>query len=219
MAQEDRRTDQRIPDQHGRLWHVVLEMNKPPKRRRKNGMGNGLTPVGQIMPLFKAPLIPPSKYLRVDGIASLTIDYPRWVADLKRAATDYEAMKRKEAIRLYRDAAPAALDKNPPPIELLDVIGPPPKPWQPVEAARQGNKWILGLVAAMPDWAQPFFPPKVEETFEFPDVEFEDADSEKPKKYPYHRGFGKWELSDGSIVKGTSEAVHAAERELQKIPA
>lgn len=117
-------------DQHGREWSASVE--------QKSGM-----PTGMISPSFEAPWRPDAQYLKVnpDNTSELYIDY--------------ETMYKRRRARLeqyHRDAVTkAAANKWPTPEkgkysqEVLETLGRPPKPLEPVAAAMQGHPWILGF--------------------------------------------------------------------------
>lgn len=119
-------------DQHDREWSMSVE--------NSNGM-----PVGLISPMFSAPWRPDQNYLRInpDNVTELWIDYPQMWRDRSAALAKYH----QEAV----DKASA--NKWPVPVKgdyderIISTIGKPPSPLQPVEAAYQGNGWILGFRA------------------------------------------------------------------------
>jgi hypothetical protein len=162
-GQPDRRRDQMFTDQHGRSWYAVIEL----------ATGD---PCGPLDARFDAPLKVPQKYIKTTKEhGKLHINYDGWIADIRRANEDYDKQFRAHAIRMFGDKAADAID-NPPPA-LLDAAGPRPNAWQPVDAAKKGNKWVLGLVpsSAKPPWAKEFFPDVVAPKTAYPDLEYEDV--------------------------------------------
>jgi hypothetical protein len=118
-------------DQHGREWTAQVGV--------KTGM-----PTGSITPNFRAPWYPDQQFLKVnpDNSSELFIDYKSMLLRRSARMKDYH----KGAIEWARDrkiAAPETLG------EYTDQIkrgyGAPPKPIEPIAAAMQGNRYILGL--------------------------------------------------------------------------
>jgi hypothetical protein len=130
---KQRRTGTIFRDQHNRRYHAVIEL--------KTGH-----PTGMIEPQFQAPLMPEQKYLKVgtnpERPYDLRIDYEAWLADLRTAHREYETQARQLARKMYREKYNAQDFLTE---EVLDVIGPPPQHVEVVLAARQGNKYVLGL--------------------------------------------------------------------------
>lgn len=205
-GQPDKRFDQIMTDQHGRPWFAVIEMGK----RGPSGPTGG-TPV----PRFKAPVYPDQKYFRYTpkNFTSFVIDYDAIVQERQEAERTWTRVMREIAISKYADKALEVV-KDPTP-ELLALTGPKPQPWQIWDAARKGNKWILGLAPLdkMPPWAVPFFPKFEEPEMEYPDLD----DYEETQTFPRHVGGNKWELSDGSEVRGNRKVAEQAEAALGKI--
>ncbi len=187
-------------DQHGRPWGASIE----------NKTGD---PCGPMEPQFRAPLRPNDKYLTVNSrMRQIVIRYADMILDIEEANAEWDRELRDFARMNYGDKAHEAI-LNPPPA-LLDLVGPKPngigarEPW---EAAMQGNKWILGLADAKPQWAEEFFPEVevkretrvLEITATYPDAEeegVEAAESVSPE-YPSWSGPQKgWKLSDGTFV-------------------
>lgn len=118
-----------MEDQHGRQWSASTEMRS----------GH---PTGHIQALFSAPWFPYQKYFVInpDNVAELYIDYEAMYADAKSANANYH----KRAIR-------ASSKKGwPTPIrgeyseDVTEALGEPPSPIQPIVAAYQNNRYILG---------------------------------------------------------------------------
>lgn len=130
-SQADLRRPQWMTDDHGRRWFADVE--------KRSGY-----PVGPIRPRFDAPWYPDQSALKIDP------------DDPSHIRIDYEALlaERQEAHALYHQRAveEAASRQWPVPElgepyrrELQLIIGKPPQPIEPVVAAMQGNKYILGL--------------------------------------------------------------------------
>lgn len=120
-------------DQHDRRYHAVIEL--------KTGH-----PCGPLEPQFTAPLMPPLNYMRVGMSAErpydVVIDYARWIADLRSEANEWRARGEKLARLVHGEK----YDANAPfTRQVLEELGPPPQHVEPVIAARQGNKYVLGL--------------------------------------------------------------------------
>ena len=176
-------------DQHGRAWGAPIE--------NKSG-----DPCGNLEPQFSAPLLIEDKYITINSrMRQIRIRYADKIRDIVEANNEWDTQMRAYARKEYGDKAGEAM-KNPPP-GLLDLVGPRPlERREPIEAAMQGNKWILGLSPIKPDWAREFFPdePVRKETFqveftrEYPNAE--DA-SERGLMWAGRAG---WKLPDGSVV-------------------
>lgn len=135
--QRDQRGYRTYRDQHGRRFGAVFEFK-------------GKHPVGEISPMFTAPVYPAQKYIRMvksdDG--AVRIDYDAWENDLKVRQQEWDDQFRAYAFSMNPQHAVEEMN-NPSPA-LLKLMGPkPPSPAIP-QACRQGNTWILGLD---PDWA------------------------------------------------------------------
>jgi hypothetical protein len=118
-------------DQHQREWTAQVGV--------KTGM-----PTGKIVPNFRAPWYPDQQYFRVnpENTAELFIDYKAML------------LRRNARMKAYHQGASEwARDKKIPTPEKLGEYseqirrgyGGPPKPLEPVVAAIQGNRYILGL--------------------------------------------------------------------------
>ena len=120
-------------DQHGRVWHATIETKT-------------MHPTGPIQPQFQAPLIPPQMYLRVGTNRmrpyDLVINYDQWIADLRKAREDWledgEQRSRLYHGEKYEPGTPFTS-------QILQMIGRPPQHVEPVIAAKQGNRYVLGL--------------------------------------------------------------------------
>lgn len=146
LDQSATRRSGRYEDQHGRWWVAPTE----------NKTGDPCGPFGGIG--WTAPLSPDDKYIVLnEDRRGVTIDYPRWINDLKQANAKYQKLLRDTAHALYGEKALEAIAS--PPHSLIDKIGYPPKQRiEPIEAAMSGNKWILGFTKVKPSWAKEFYP-------------------------------------------------------------
>lgn len=130
-SQRKQRSEMTFTDQHGRPYYGATEL--------KTG-----DVVGLIEMLFQAPLMPPQKYLeRVPKQPyTLYINYERWENDTREARRDWEREGRQLSRRIHGDAYDPS---KPFSRDILDIIGEPPQAIEPIIAAKQGNKWVLGL--------------------------------------------------------------------------
>jgi hypothetical protein len=109
---------------------------------------------------WTAPLIPEGPYVKIASSAELAIeiDYAGWISDLKSAHAEWTRAMRAFAQSMYGDKMVEAEDHPPP--ALLAMVGPKPFPLEPVIAASQGNKWILGFSAVDTKGVGAFMPKK-----------------------------------------------------------
>jgi hypothetical protein len=148
-SQAKKRRGKRLIDRHRRGWFATTEI--------KTG-----DPVGMIEPQFQAPLIPPQVYLRLYPEAAsrpndLIIDYDRWIADNMRARKARLDKAREIARKHFVDA----YDPNKPIATwILDLVEPEPEPLEPIIAAKQGNRYVLGLTKRVDERLAHFFAPK-----------------------------------------------------------
>lgn len=132
-SQAKKRRGQRLVDQHGRPWFANIEL--------KSG-----DPVGQIEPLFQAPLIPPQMFLRKSSDMNrpndLEIQYARWIEDNASTRATRDAKGREVSRKMFN----TEYDPTKPFSQtVLDMIGEEPDPIEPIIAASQGNRFVLGL--------------------------------------------------------------------------
>lgn len=145
-SQRRQRSEMTFEDDHGREYYGTIEL--------KTGDVTGL-----MQPQFFAPLMPEQKYLRrvPKRPYSLKIDYEQWKADRRNALKDWEKEGRQRAQKIhgseYRPGAPFSS-------EVLDIIGPKPPAVDPVIAAQQGNRWVLGLTKKVDERLVEFFEPE-----------------------------------------------------------
>lgn len=118
-------------DRFGRQWVLAIEISTG-------------DPTGLISPCFNDPLQTPMKYLSVpqDAPRTLTIDFGRWIRDLREAETEYLNQLHEDGIRLYGEKYDAS---QPPTKLMIQRVGPPPIDWRNVEKAMNGDRTPLGL--------------------------------------------------------------------------
>lgn len=162
-SQRDHRRYMRYRDQHGREWGSLIEI--------ATGEPTGvIEPIGEFARI--APLFPPQKFIHtVPGRPyDLAIDYEAWLAELVDAHQAYKQLETQVGISLHG----SAYDATKPSLEVRQIIGAPPLAMEPVKAARAGNKWALGLTAAVPSWARAFVAAVRPPAEAFPDAEDEE---------------------------------------------
>lgn len=157
-SQADDRRGQTMWDQHGRKMHASIE--------KKSGY-----PSGPITLIGSAPLEPDQKYLILnpDNVTEVTIDYPSWIRDRQIANAEYHA--RAIDVNTANNWAPL-VPGAPYPKHLVKEIGKPPLAVEPIVAAAQGNKWVLGLTDVVDQRLAHFFEAPLDEAFDlsaFPD--------------------------------------------------
>jgi hypothetical protein len=140
--QAERRAWGIFTDQHGREWESAIE--------RDTGHPVGMMPT----PRFTAPWYPHAKYLTIDPVndRKFHIDYQQMLVDHSESTADYEDASLFFAREMYGSKFAEAL-ANPTP-ELLKAVGMAPKGREYIEAAAEGNPWVLGLDPDMPQWAK-----------------------------------------------------------------
>lgn len=195
-SQYDQRKPAKFKDQHGRVWHTWVE--------KRTG-----DPCMNIMPKnWIAPVMPPQMYLKLDPETPglVVIQYDQWERDLIDADTDWMRQCHEYGMKEYKDKFDPSAPFN---IAILNKIGPRPHipraitPLHatplpgaaalPVQAAKAGNLWALGLkgpngeTPKMPEQFKDFFikPAKVVPVFtnEFED-EFEPATADADDALP-----------------------------------
>jgi hypothetical protein len=132
--QQKARRYQQYTDQHGRRWGAVIEI--------KTGH-----PCGPWEPKFDAPWLPATEYLRIrpDHEAqpwAVVIDYDTAIADLKEAKHRFDQLCIARGIELHGDR----FDETAPVSNAVkQIVGNPPKPWEPYKACKDGNGYLLGF--------------------------------------------------------------------------
>ncbi len=154
-------------DQHGREWGTVIDIRT----------GHS---AGQWEPKFEAPWYPEYKYIRHVGKNSrhIFLDYDQNIADLRDAHDEYDELRLKTAMDQYGNAFTQRLgkthDEDPP--ELKRLTGKPPFPIAWAEAAKEGNRWVLGFSNLIPKWAYPLLHAANEPERKYLDAEDEDLE-------------------------------------------
>ena len=151
LGQAERRADLKVPDQHGRLVHIVWDTL-------------GRCCVGKYL-LFRAPWVPDISYAKVvaqqgfpTGVewqyAELLSDtrnaWERWFQDCRRFAGRMNGVSATEAYAAARAGRWSEVPKA-----LLEECGITPESEDLIKAAMAGNKWVLGFSTVVPEWAQP----------------------------------------------------------------
>lgn len=145
-SQRVERDDAFYTDMHGREWYAPIE--------KKTGH-----PCGIIEPSgWTAPLMPPQKYLRRNPDrrkpTEVEILYLQWIEDEGNERRLWEARVREVSRKIhgdkYDEKAPFAGD-------VIELVGPPPMSIIPIQAAMQGNPYVLGLTTVVDRRLEPFF--------------------------------------------------------------
>lgn len=142
-SQREQRRGAILTDQHGRKYSAVIEKKT----------GDDL--FWQAM--YTAPLIPPAMYFEphpdVDRPNDRVINYTRWKEDIRRDTDAWELLGRT-IVRQIPNGLNADGSFS---LAVLDQIGPKPTPIEPVIAAEQGNKWVLGFTQVPDPRLKKFF--------------------------------------------------------------
>lgn len=141
-------------DQHGRRWGAnVHGRTHDPVERVK--------PQGWTAPYIPAPQFVKWRYDELDGRYRIEIEYDADIRARREALTEWK----KNLVRVGLQMNGSAFDARRPSPEVLQFVGPRPVPPEVPMAAKAGDRWVLGLSQAKPEWAHQFFP----------DVEDDDA--------------------------------------------
>lgn len=135
-SQVKQRGDGFYTDEHGREWYAPTELKTN-------------APCGPIEPVeWTAPLMPPQKYLRVGHDrrrpTELVILYDQWIDDEGTAREQWLRNGRIASRAMHGDKYDehASFSRD-----VIELIGPEPGILIPaIEAAEQGNPWVLGFV-------------------------------------------------------------------------
>lgn len=181
----DSKTYIRVTDKWGRRWGVVMEMSRLP-----GGAGNRLAPCSPWEPIgWSAPWYPPSQYMKLDpeNPHLVVIEDERCVADQRQSHRDRAKMIRQ----LGQEKHGHAFDENAPPTkQILDLVGPEPWAWQLAEAARRGDRWVLGLTDKVNEALVKFLPqPAEDEEWDLGD-DLLDLGEDLEEEAPAQRGRG-----------------------------
>lgn len=146
-SQRHQRAEMTFQDQHEREYYAAIEL--------RSG-----DPTGLIEPLFRAPLMPPQKYLvrrNKKRPYDIEVDYTAWKRDVRARRREWEREGRQLSQKMHGSKYdPREAFSQ----EVLDVIGPPPEAIEPIIAAEQGNKWVLGLSKKVDMRLVKFFEPE-----------------------------------------------------------
>lgn len=209
--QRDARGYQTFFDPHGRRWGVVMDRN----------CKGGPAPVGafeyveHLQSDTRFPHLPPwlpeQAWFKIGdanglGWNQIKIDYEAMAKDQRRAHTEYRNNCLTVAQDLNEDYEPGQM----PSAKIRRVVGPPPKPVEPILAAAQGNPWVLGKTDV---------PHARLKDILFPRVVVEDEDwlsgeDFREEEYPKHLGGPNWQLSDGTRLQGKKEDAVKAQASL-----
>jgi hypothetical protein len=169
-------------DQHGRLWDASFDIMGMGSCGPKNPRG------------WRAPLVPPDAYLReeTEKPGMFIIDYDGWINNLKERQQAFENEQALWADRLEKPPEHKAVQR---------MTGLGPYPFQMVQAAKAGNRWVLGKTDKVPKWAEAYRPwwdrstitnPTPELSTEFPDAEDDhEEELELVGATPVKRGPGR----------------------------
>lgn len=146
LSQADGRAWREYEDVHGRRWGCVMDT------RCKTGPG----PVGPIEYIeyrragqpgcvspFKPPWLPEQMYMRPSATRMdlMEIDYDRMLSDALKAHRAYHNACAEVAGELNEQYTPGGEV----PVKVRRVVGKAPRPLEPIKAAMQGNRWVLGM--------------------------------------------------------------------------
>jgi len=141
-SQANTRRPAYLTDQHGRTWFADIEL--------RSGY-----PVGPIRNRFDAPWLPDQSWLEIDPNepTKIRINYDKGLSERQDAHSEYHQRAVEEAASRQW---PVPELGTPYRRELQLIIGKPPRPIEPVVAAMQGNRWILGLTKVVDERLTPF---------------------------------------------------------------
>jgi hypothetical protein len=182
LSQPEQRSYRSFYDQHDRQWGAPVD--------KRTGHS-----VGPWEPKFQAPWLPEAKYIKhvPTDDRLIRIDYESNILDLKRAMDAYDDLRLKTAMDQYGSAFTSKLgqtaEEDPP--ELKRLVGKPPFPAAFPEAAKEGNRWVLGFESRIPKWAYPYLDAdeEVEKAVDL-DERF-DPEATGGKRKPVSSGRGK----------------------------
>lgn len=133
QGQPARRRGVMLTDQHGRRWEAVIEL----------ATGHF---VGEPSPRFKAPVVPPRRFLVPDpqNPNGVVIRYDAWLATVEKAREDWENSLREHAQKIGAQGTIQDLIEDPPP-ELVDLVGPKPDTHSRrlIESMWAGNPYLI----------------------------------------------------------------------------
>ena len=127
----------RLTDQHGREWFAEID--------RQSGFPAGLVRLRHRTPNDRpVPWVPDQGYLRFSANEpnKVRIDYEAMLSDRLTSHDLYH----KQAIRESTARSwPTPVEGGKYDPRIIELIGHPPLPWQPIKAAMDGNSYILGF--------------------------------------------------------------------------
>jgi len=181
-SQQDRRSYVQAKDEHGRLWGVTVEATR-----------GKMLPVGPFEPLgWTAPWYPPSQYMDLSFESfqpQVKIDYVRLIADRRVALREYQQRARRVGQKLHGQAFRA---DQPPTHQMIEEIGEPPHAWQLADAARRGDRWVLGLTDQINPKVAKYLPEPDRDEDGFSDDDLDLGDEETaPRTQGRRRGAGQ----------------------------
>jgi hypothetical protein len=187
-SQHDQRKAVKYKDQHGRPWSAWIEL-------RTGDPCTIISPKG-----WTAPVMPPQNYLKLDPEVpgKLDIQYDQWEKDLVKDDRDWYRRGNEYGIQRFGEQHDADSPFN---ATILDKIGARPRvpktvtPFHlpagaaalPVQAAKSGNLWALGLkgpngeTPKMPEKLAAFYTVSTTESPTF-ENEFEGAEAFEPEQ-------------------------------------
>lgn len=134
----------KLRDQHNREWFVEVD--------HKSG-----APIGVYTCRHKPrpPWLPDQGYFLYGSSNPFvfTIDYETMLAERVTAHEAYHKLAIKQATARNW---PIPVMGETYSAQVRELIGAPPRPWQPIKAAMDGNKWILGLTTTVDARLEPF---------------------------------------------------------------
>lgn len=141
-SQADLRRPAYLKDQHGRTWFADIE--------KRSGF-----PVGPIRARFSAPWYPDQGSFRFSESdpSHFAIDYEWLLSQRMEAHDEYHQRAVEESATRQWDVPERG---EPYSRNLQLIVGRPPNPIEPIVAAMQGNKWILGLSKKVDERLAPF---------------------------------------------------------------
>ena len=139
-----KRRYRRVKDNHGRLFGFPVE----------GPDGHACGPVEFIAVDAKGnhvatrpPILPPPAYFQMftdaEGTLHLTVNYPKWKADVRREWEDFTKAVRDQYSRINLECDWSPTGTVGMRGDVRDKVGPDPSPIEPVLACEQGNRWAL----------------------------------------------------------------------------
>lgn len=127
-------------DQFNREWDGMLDTTARPM--------SWCTP---LIPRFKAPIIPPLKYLKPGKrLGEVNVDCAQWLNDIDDRTQEVEHILTKLAEDMEPNRLVEAIEK--PTVTMLKFLGPRGLHRDFVLAMMAGNSWVLGFSDKEPAW-------------------------------------------------------------------